>query len=1001
VALVVAALLFGCEEDGAQPAKDTREAGAVDASPNGGAQPERPGEESRPTHETDAQVMPRPTSDREGPPPDGGSLPAPRSEAGASSIVPLRPNDAGRSPLDEPPDGGVDGSASLGPLDCSASAPSLAFDRVALVEGNRLVLRGFATGEEVVGATWSDAFVPSIAVSFSSESGELRFAVALSNGTSCRVEAVGGSGEPLWATELPARACVAPTPLAGGLWLPLESMDGTGSVELLSASDGARLAATGLPSPPKTSLAALGGGGSHWIGGSEEGLYVIESNGSDVGVWAHATPELGGVSRLAVYAEDRVGAASGTALGRYRVDVSSRTVDVIGEPIVTPGPVTSNLVASVDCGDRAGGATHFFCDAGILAAGGESWLTAWRLDDGQPWFDVSVDETLHGLALLGDGRLLGGGSHWLDRDGRVRLYSISGPNAPIEVIHTSQATEPSCVGSPVVDTDGQLGLAVSSRSTSAFLTMKTSAPGLASGWSRDGGDNPTRASGANADASCEQGSERLFEKFVGPELVRAAAVITLPDGGFVVAGVGSTGVLAGFSAGGTQGWSHALTPPGPAIAALTSSSERLFGFALDADDVRVVVLTSDGGVVAERIENVPGLAALIGAHTLPDGNLLLVATRTLPDAALPEPALSDATLLVFDTSGTLLDTTEMVDSTTLVPIASALAPGTNELLLTGVQSYTGAFVTRVALDGSVTWFDSVLGARADLRGVAVVASADGTATVAFANGPHTLLQRYDAFGERVLSTPTSFVVPAALGSGVAGTWLLDQSGGVHRVLDQLTLVPLRPAPTEEPLTGVDLVPTGAGALVVADVARADGSTGVLVAHLDEEARSGCASAGLCVTLVDCPSEGRCGAGHCEPSTGECSTQPAPDLNSCGSNDVCYAGSCGPVPPEIDAPRTLEASSCFDVASYAECVPYALSYATLVLHEDGTIESSDPNATGVWREPSGPGTIEFVFRDSRTGEVLSTFTGELVFDRCWEGTVEAAAVAPGAFRACQT
>jgi hypothetical protein len=896
--------------------------------------------------------------------------------------------DASDSDLSDP----LDAGSALPPLDCRQSTPALAFDVVAMVRGRELVLRALHSADERTALEWGTAFRPTRPVAI----GEVErpgFALTLANGSRCRVRAVDKDGAALWETEREAESCGPLAASQEGLWLPIAHPDGTGALELLAPSDGNAIRAVSLPSRPTTALAALGGGGgSHWIAGSERGLLLIRTEGGALSVTASDRDELGPVQDLAVYAGDRVVLASASTLGRYRVDVDANSVESLGSAIVTEGPITSNLVASLDCGDRAGGATHYFCEAGVVAAGGAGWLSAWRLDDGEPWFGVSVSETVHGVALLADGALHGGGSHWTGGEGGVTLYAVAGPEAPLGVVHASAVSEESCVGSPVVDTNGALGLAIAGRTDGELLTLATRAPGLASGWSRAAGENGSRGTVESAELTCEAGAQRLFQRFAGPELTQATDLALLPDGSFVVAGAGEGAMLAGYSPAGVQAWSHSGAPL-PQFDRIVSSGDRLFAFTLSGGEIAMIALDAEGDLLFESSLPASGLAHLVDAHGLGDGRVSLVAA-----VASTDPLGADARTYVFDTDGVLESTGELLDPALLSPTASALVPGTGDLVLTGSLSGAGAFVVRLGLDGSVGWFDSVATARADLTGVDVIAHENGEVTAAFANGPHTLLHRYDSLGARDLSTTAAFVVPRALAGGPFGTWLLDQSGGIARVLDPLALAAARPPPAGPTQNGVALEPSGTGALVVANATEADGSSSVYLAQLDGEARSGCAEAGLCVSSESCADDGACLAGACAPSSGSCSTEPLPEFTSCGDGNVCSLGTCGPV---VDAPRTVEASACYDVASYAECVPASLVYATLVLHPDGTVDTMDPGTTGTWREPAGPDSIEFVFRDAMTGDVVSTFTGQLAFDRCWEGTIELADTSSGGFRACGT
>ncbi len=102
-------------------------------------------------------------------------------------------------------------------------------------------------------------------------------------------------------------------------------------------------------------------------------------------------------------------------------------------------------------------------------------------------------------------------------------------------------------------------------------------------------------------------------------------------------------------------------------------------------------------------------------------------------------------------------------------------------------------------------------------------------------------------------------------------------------------------------------------------------------------------------------------------------------------------------PVLNLPQTLNASDCFGVSSYDQCVPQAMLYATLVLESGGNVDTGVPYATGTWSQPGGASTLEMVFKDGN-GDWISTFTGTGVSASCFEGTITGA-YAYGAFRAC--
>src|SRR5690606_38389697 len=122
--------------------------------------------------------------------------------------------------------------------------------------------------------------------------------------------------------------------------------------------------------------------------------------------------------------------------------------------------------------------------------GGDGWLAAWKLTNGELWFAHALEESITSLALTDDGVLTSGGSHWLPRrddeasEGQWRLRAIGDPTAAPALTLEEKLTSETCVAGPVLDTEGSFGVQLMTAQSSELVRVVTRASGLAAGYSR-------------------------------------------------------------------------------------------------------------------------------------------------------------------------------------------------------------------------------------------------------------------------------------------------------------------------------------------------------------------------------------------------------------------------------------------------------------------------------------------------------------------------------------
>jgi hypothetical protein len=936
------------------------------------------------------------------------------SDAAVAETSALEPSASSVESL--PADGSDAGPLDAGVADpvCVVASPAVGIQSVAMVDGSGLTITPFLSGAPLLALSWPVDFVATNPVAAINEALDENFVVALVGPGSCRVQAVSAGGALRWSRDWAASSCTTPARVSQGWLLPLTLADGTGLLELLAAENGETVAAVTLPFGPDATPAKLWSGGSHWLVGGDGQVALTELNGNALlRVGTRETPGLDGPLReLVPWGDGLVALVGETAIHRYRVNQANGALTAVGEPIVTPGAIASNVVASTDCGDKqgGGGGSHWWCDGGIVGAGGEGWLASWKLSDGSAWFVATVPETVTGLALGAEGALHSGGSHWSGIEGITRLRTIADPTSPLALSTELLTSERSCVGSPLIDTEGTLALQVNTLSGSQLSRFETRSSGLASGFSRAGGDNSSAASLSDVDALCPAGGVRLYERFVTAPLgVTIEGGVTLDDGVVVVGGRRSGAWLAGLSRGGQLLWEQTLAAgdvldPSFGVVAQVGNGAGAAAIvtAPGGRALQTAVVNAAGTLLGSDLLDVPATASAVGAVALPDGGYLVAVD---PDNT--DPAAAEAWLVSVDAAGQVQGTVEYANNTQMNVRAIELVPGSTDVVIGGVQLGTAGWVARVRADGSEVWLDSFEFPTGASFVVDVLPLANGNTLVAVQEGADILLRVNGPAGELLSSSRLPAQVPVALAADAAGKLgLLNANLDLYRLTElgaPLLVASIHPGaavPALNGATGTALVASAGGWLVLGSADFAADPVAGFVANADASGRTGCAEAGLCggSAALSCNGGDVCSVSTCEAQSGECVDTAVPDGFDCGGGNICSAAACVPPPPLV-FPQSVDVSDCFEVTSYDECVPAALSFGTLVLSADGTLDTGDPTATGTWSQPNGPSSIAFEFRDAMTSALISNFSGQSVSTTCFEGTLLTAEGLVGAFRAC--
>ncbi|MFT5431215.1 MAG: hypothetical protein ACI9OJ_001894 [Myxococcota bacterium] len=761
--------------------------------------------------------------------------------------------------------------------------------------------------------SWDLGFVPMDPVAVASPPGAPTIIVALKSETSCRLKAFDAAGTLAWTTTFGAIDCFTPSPDVSGLLVVSTASDGSGELRVFSSSDGALLQTMDLSAAATASAGAISSGGSHWAVGVGPEIDIVVLTDSVFSLLATVPAGLANVDRVFAVGPEVLGVTGGSLIALLTVDVGAATpLTPLGPPIVAPSTILAPPVAAIDCGDIASGGSHWWCPAGIVVAGGDDWLAAWAVD-GTPWFQHSLfGDRLTGLALADDGTIYSGGSHWTEGGGwRLRIVTDSG--TPPEVIASAATTVESCIGSPVLDTAGDLAVTVelsdpTAANAVAAVRQDTMSPGLTTGWSRAGGDNLGSARQADQDAACPGSPIRLYERpFFAGGVVEIRKVTSVAIAGspstIVVAGrLGADGPdpsrawLAGLTPGGQIAWEHtfdagnalqpafeALTPTPGGVAAATTI--------VDPAGIRAmhtVFVGADGALGADGLHFIPDSARLTAIVPRSSGGIFGVGNYVGQIA----PNFWVAHVGADGISTANVDVTAPAD---VAPTAARIYPDEQSLLIVGQSSSQGGFAGRYNVDGSEVWTQSFESASA-VNAVDALVRSDSTTLVAYTVGfQESHIRGYSAVGDQLTQTQVPTLLVALVTNSAGALFGLGGDFGIYHLNDVGAPYALTAHDMGYQLAGASSatrVPEG-GFAFAGYVGNAFDPAGSVVARSDGFANTACGSAGYCAALKDgsCEDENPCTAGLCNPATGACITVPLDDGSACGTDLFCNAGVC--------------------------------------------------------------------------------------------------------------
>lgn len=822
----------------------------------------------------------------------GGAAPAPDTgpaaalDAGRDAAAADRPPADVGPPLDAaPPDAApIDASLAI-KNDCPPATLVRLHDRIVLAQAN--LLRVLTTDQlERARREWPAGPI-TVAVAPGRPVGSAQIFVV---SPGCRIEGLDEAAQPVWSVDRPGAECGAPALGPDGLYVPIT--EGPGGALLRLALDGGDLAATvALPAPP-TTAPGYGGldenGGSHWYVGVTDALIEI-SGDAVVGTLPLALQP----THLAL-PDPRSAIVLGTLPGGAGPDHVQRValgpmMQPVGPPQRLPGVARSAPVAVPGCDGRdANGGSHWWCDKGAFALGGEGWLGAWSLAEERALFlHDQGDFAITGLAIGRDGRVYNGGSHWQGgpEEGRYRLQ-VADPQGVLAL----DSGPGVCMTAPLLDGDGAL---VATLSSGAFVTADTAAGGLATGWARAGGDNAGRQGPGTTGGICEGGDAALFERpFTPAEVVEPAALANLGEAGALDSDLAITGIqhlaagpalwLSRVGPTGDTLWSRAypavdLPEPATPLAVGAIAQGRLVVVQPTADWLRLLRVEGDGTVLADiRLGSQIAHESITAAFG-PAGTGAVVGA--FPDAAPGEP---DHWLLPIADDGAQGGELTLTDPRgAFRPTQVALDAGGYVVAGVGAE---GAIVRALTPAGVERW-RTPLGRPGVVNGLRAIANGTIYALV-----NETMVEQ----STLVVLDPTGAIVGQGSRPVLTMGLAVAPEGGGFAVAKSAALLPFTPAGA---LEGPKARTTGTG---VAAVTRGDGAfmlvqydlvPGVLYVGTNAEGHTACAQAGRCVTLNACPEGEPCSIFECVPETGACDGLSLRDGTSCGPQQTCLRSVC--------------------------------------------------------------------------------------------------------------
>jgi len=208
---------------------------------------------------------------------------------------------------------------------------------------------------------------------------------------------------------------------------------------------------------------------------------------------------------------------------------------------------------------------------------------------------------------------------------------------------------------------------------------------------------------------------------------------------------------------------------------------------------------------------------------------------------------------------------------------------------------TFGHVSRVMNDGAVVFSDTFEhGPPPEMLDVAV--TDDEITWVLYEMESQARVRRYDVGGlllnESVVAIPgpRRFVTDTAVGFGIMndafGVQRLNNEGAATTFLDA--------SPDAAYVLSVDAATAPPAGSILVGRTGADSTSGQLrLQRLSAMGTTGCAEAGLCISLADgaCEDDNPCTFGECDPKTGACTQVNMPDGTPCGDGAECDTGAC--------------------------------------------------------------------------------------------------------------
>ncbi|MEZ4473173.1 MAG: hypothetical protein R3F60_20790 [bacterium] len=747
-----------------------------------------------------------------------------------------------------------------------------------LPEPGGLAVIGFEDAEVGRRAWPADAVPLGLAAWPGRPLGSAQVFATLQTADGCRIEGLDEAARLIWSTEL---GPCHPASTAGGRLLVASGA----RVFALDPEAGEAQPAVALPEPATTSVVYGGldeNGGSHWYVGLAAAVLELVAAGDELAVGGRAALDLAPTD-LAVAGTVGVALGAGQPPTRAQALGLEPAPRVAGPVIPLPGGVhTAPLVLPPCDGRDANGGSHWWCGGGALVAGGDGWLGAWRLLDGEPFFLENQEDPairVSGLAAGRDGRIYNGGSHW--RAGGWQLRA-SDPEGGVLLL-AGQSAPGTCVGSPLLDTAGTLWAPLS---TGGVIHAATGAGGLAAAWARQGGDAAGSGTAPTVGASCPAGDVPLFVRPTDEAVLPAVAGAVADD--LLVAGRrADTGALwaTRLAADGAVRWSRsyadaALDPGLPPLAVGALAGGGAVVVQALPDFMRLLRLTPAGDILADlRIgSRIPHVAR--AASILPQGGGAVVGT--LPAAAAGEP---DHWLFPLDADGVQGQELSLTDSGgPFTP--SHVAVGPLGYVLAGIGR-EGLVVRGITAGGVERWRVPLVD-QAGVAGLAVDAAGEAIVLTGPLGQDAAALTLIDPVG-----VPRSGAgIPEALPAALA----LDPAGGGAVLTKDFLVYPLSAAGALDPparlapdVRGLAVVAVAGGFFALGQPIE-EGATGATFARADGEGRAACEAAGRCLSA--CPAGDACARATCEPATGACGLAPRDDGQPCGVGLVCQAGACG-------------------------------------------------------------------------------------------------------------